>query len=595
MKAIILAAGLDVGFDPTVKSTPKCLLEIGGQTLLERQIEILNLCGVKSEDIIVVVGSQGDVWSEKNKEIVRNIHKNIIINDKNLETKNTYSLFLVLDTLNSTEILCIDGDVLFNKEILDKVFKTEYSNFLLTKKADKFDSGNRVLLKKNRVRGIGPKILSDTVYVGVAKFSAEFVELLKQEIKSEEYFNESLDKPLYKLCIDNFIYSLEIEDSEKNDSFLNGGSYAITKEIFLKSRIPRENAQEIKIIRKEATEGKQKLINEIQWIINLPEDVKYRFPKVINYSLNSDPVYAEIEAHPMKTMRRSLIDGEVNAEKAFKILENLFDFMFNKLYSKNVKLPSKNLVEDIYFNRTEERFDEAKRKAKIFHDLINAEKIIINSKSYQNVPQIFQSLKKNKKFIEMLTPPFVNLIHGDLHFDNILIDGSDFSNFILIDPRGKMYNGEVEGDYAYDLGKTWHSLNGLYDFIHEGKFNLDIAIKNSVVSSEFNIVPYNALKEYKNIFSNLPLILSKYKRLKEDQYWDIRTSFNEVVHFCSMAPFHIKGDNVEKLAIAMYLRGVMLLDKFLDDLVFYRTEPELLHINTPQDYLEAKRIFGEKL
>ena len=87
----------------------------------------------------------------------------------------------------------------------------------------------------------------------------------------------------------------------------------------------------------------------------------------------------------------------------------------------------------------------------------------------------------------------------------------------------------------------------------------------------------------------------KYPKIKGDPHWDIRTSFNEVAHFSSLSPFHIKGDKNEKCALAMYLRGVMLLDKFIDELVFHPIEPTLININTPQDYLEAKRVFGERL
>jgi hypothetical protein len=52
-------------------------------------------------------------------------------------------------------------------------------------------------------------------------------------------------------------------------------------------------------------------------------------------------------------------------------------------------------------------------------------------------------------------------IHGDLHFQNILI-GKEPSDFLLADPRG-----DLEGlDIYYDLGKLWHSFNGKYDLIH---------------------------------------------------------------------------------------------------------------------------------
>ena len=145
------------------------------------------------------------------------------------------------------------------------------------------------------------------------------------------------------------------------------------------------------------------------------------------------------------------------------------------------------------------------------------------------------------------------------------------------------------------MGKIWHSLNGLYDFIHDEKFDLDINFEEEAIRVSFNITPSNVLQKYKDIFSRLPKILDKYERLKKDPNWEIRTYFSEIAHFCSMAPFHIKGDNEEKLALAMYFRGLMLLDKFIEEWMIYPTQPKLININTPEDYYQARKIFGERL
>jgi len=592
MKAIILAAGIGSKLGELGKAVPKCLIEIGGKTLLERQIEILESCGIGKQDIIVVIGDRGEAWDSENKERIRKIHSNVVINEKNVETRNSYSLWLAIKEI-AEDILCIDGDLLFNKQVIEKVIKSDYPSLLLTYNRNKFAVGNRVLMKKDRVLGIGPTINSDRVYVGFAKFNKDFVEVLKKELSSPDYYKESLDKPLYHLCIDNFIHNLNLEDDGEENLFLNGGSYAITRQIPIQSDEKFEGEQ--KVIRKEATEGREKLINEIQWMLDLPEDAKHRFPQILKYDLKSDPVYADFKYYPMKTLRKSLIEGEIKASSALKILENVFDFMFEKLYSKNIQIPDEDMAYNLYFKRMDDRFKEAEKKSPIFKEILGADRIVINGKVFPNLPEVVGKLKQNKKLLKLLNPPSINLIHGDLHFDNILIDQNDASNFILIDPRGKMYDGKVEGDYAYDLGKVWHSINGLYDFLHEDKFSLNVDIKNETVNAEFNITPYESLREYRNLYAHIPSLLYKYQRIKDDPYWDIRTSFNEVVHFCSMAPFHIKGDKKEKLAIAMYLRGIMLMDKFLDELVFHSVDPTVININTSQDYLEAKRLFGDKV
>ena len=58
MKGVILAAGKGSRLNGTAGDKPKCLVEAGGITLLERQIRALDGAGI--DDIVVVVGCQAD-------------------------------------------------------------------------------------------------------------------------------------------------------------------------------------------------------------------------------------------------------------------------------------------------------------------------------------------------------------------------------------------------------------------------------------------------------------------------------------------------------------------------------------------------------
>ena len=51
MKAIIVAAGPGNRARPYSNDKPKCMLKIGGKTILDRQLEILKQCGIY--DIVV--------------------------------------------------------------------------------------------------------------------------------------------------------------------------------------------------------------------------------------------------------------------------------------------------------------------------------------------------------------------------------------------------------------------------------------------------------------------------------------------------------------------------------------------------------------
>src|SRR5215208_5507395 len=54
MKAIIVAAGMSSRLYPLTNELPKGLLKIGGRSIIERSIDLLNAVGIN--DVIVVVG-----------------------------------------------------------------------------------------------------------------------------------------------------------------------------------------------------------------------------------------------------------------------------------------------------------------------------------------------------------------------------------------------------------------------------------------------------------------------------------------------------------------------------------------------------------
>lgn len=53
MRAIIIAAGLSSRLIELTDDKPKCMLEIGGKTILQRQIDTFRQCGI--DDIVVIL------------------------------------------------------------------------------------------------------------------------------------------------------------------------------------------------------------------------------------------------------------------------------------------------------------------------------------------------------------------------------------------------------------------------------------------------------------------------------------------------------------------------------------------------------------
>lgn len=110
--AIVLAAGDGGRLGDLTKDVPKCMLDIKGKTVLERQIEGLNASGIK--DISVVRGYR--------KDRVDLPRLRFYDNDRYEETGELGSLTLAANELRGP-VLCLYGDVIFDESIVGRLLR----------------------------------------------------------------------------------------------------------------------------------------------------------------------------------------------------------------------------------------------------------------------------------------------------------------------------------------------------------------------------------------------------------------------------------------------------------------------------------------
>lgn len=177
MKAIILAAGKGTRLDST-SVKPKCLVEIGGSTLLQRQINALR--GLNIRKIVVVVGFAADrIRQECGNEIsfVENIHF--------AKTSSLYSLWLARDHL-AEGFVVLNSDVLFHPQLLANLLVSSCDAALLVSKTENEsnpmgDEEMKVKVKEDLVVDISKDIdplEADGENVGIVKFSAKGAKFL---------------------------------------------------------------------------------------------------------------------------------------------------------------------------------------------------------------------------------------------------------------------------------------------------------------------------------------------------------------------------------------------------------------------------------
>ncbi len=111
--AVILAAGASQGLLPLTEEVPKPMLDIKGKSILERQIEVLNACGVK--DVAVVRGYK--------KEAIKVPNVRYYDNDEYATTNEVVSLFRAGKELSGPFVF-LYGDILFERGHLEKLLKS---------------------------------------------------------------------------------------------------------------------------------------------------------------------------------------------------------------------------------------------------------------------------------------------------------------------------------------------------------------------------------------------------------------------------------------------------------------------------------------
>ena len=153
MKAIILAAGQGTRLGEIGKLRPKCLIDIGGKSLLQRSLDILSELGINS--ISIVLGTKGPCWNQKNYESIKNLCSGIIYNFDNDVTHSTYSVFLAFNEVDIDEdLILIDGDIFYSKETIQKVIDSKKSTLVVAEINQENKNGTQVNSNTNNNRQV---------------------------------------------------------------------------------------------------------------------------------------------------------------------------------------------------------------------------------------------------------------------------------------------------------------------------------------------------------------------------------------------------------------------------------------------------------
>ena len=202
MNAIMLAAGIGRRLKGAYGPTPKCLLEVGGQSLLERHLRFAARYGLTRVDL--VVGFMKESIEEAISRIQVDIPVRLLYNSDYL-AGNMVSLWAARNCLCCPVIL-MDSDVFYEEAIFKRLVASPHENCFLMDPGV-HPSGEEMMLSvvNGRVisiqRGIheGAELAGEGV--GFVKLSAEAAQELRGIVdqavlagRREEEYEVSLNK-----------------------------------------------------------------------------------------------------------------------------------------------------------------------------------------------------------------------------------------------------------------------------------------------------------------------------------------------------------------------------------------------------------------
>jgi choline kinase/DNA-binding XRE family transcriptional regulator len=114
-KALIVAAGLGSRLQNLTENLPKCMLDFGGKTLLQRQIQAYNECNIKN--ITVIRGYKKEKINYKNLNYITNpdYKNNNILN----------SIFYAEKIINGNIIISY-SDILFDTNVVKRLLESDH-------------------------------------------------------------------------------------------------------------------------------------------------------------------------------------------------------------------------------------------------------------------------------------------------------------------------------------------------------------------------------------------------------------------------------------------------------------------------------------
>jgi choline kinase len=189
MKAVILSAGQGKRLLPLTADTPKCILPILGQTLIEWQIEELAKCGI--DQITVVLGYRADKVERILRTRFGSHRVRTVYNAAYSVTDNLVSCWAAHEEMDEDFVL-LNGDTLFEAAVVKRLLEagSRPVTVVVSQKSEYDADDMKVELDGCRLVRIGKDLIADQV-------DGESIGMIMFRGQGPMMFRDAIEKALH--------------------------------------------------------------------------------------------------------------------------------------------------------------------------------------------------------------------------------------------------------------------------------------------------------------------------------------------------------------------------------------------------------------
>ena len=235
MIGVILAAGMAKRLRPLTDTMPKCLLKVGGRTLLERTVEAMRQAGIS--EFVVVTGYRGDMIRDFLSAYDESLSFTFLHNADYEHNNNIYSLWMAGEVVRGKDFLLMDSDIFCDPAAVVRIAQEPESAFAVNRHECGEEEMKVVVDADMRITEISKTCRPEDAMgesVGIEKIAADYSDALYKEL-DQMILQEKLIDIFYERAFERLIpqghtfrvvdtssyYSYEIDTPEDYDHVKN--------------------------------------------------------------------------------------------------------------------------------------------------------------------------------------------------------------------------------------------------------------------------------------------------------------------------------------------------------------------------------------